>query len=726
MFKTLRAKGLAGTLDMGRFLLASPRDWLSETFESEQVRALLAAWGMHLDFAPDVGGGALFPYLEGMANQSFGMVLGKGGADTVTRALVRAIEARGGTVTCSAPVARIMHAGGRATGIVLADGREVTARRAVIGGVAPRALARLTGGTGDRRFDSGLARFSHAPGTMMIHLAMESLPDWAAGEELKRFAYVHLAPSMDQMARTYAQAQAGLLPDAPVVVVGQPTAVDPSRAPEGRHVLWLQVRMAPGTIQGDAAGEITATAWDQAAGPFAARAWPCWSARLRARAARSSASAPSPRPSSRPTTRTSWAATGLRFAPSVATLPLPAAARACGRLDPDQGASPDRGRRVARGGNRRRIGLSSGQKAGRRVNKTDNRISTMTLNRRSLLKLSAASMALGLAGLPSFAAIDELVIAYNVTLPSWDPTVGPSAVNPTIQGIYQSVFDQFIYQNPDLTPAPGLLTEWGWNEDRTKVIMKVREGVTWHDGSPFTAEDVAWSLNRAAQESTGNPIQFIWSTLGNFQVDGNTVTADVVRFEPTIFKWMYFLTGYVLPKAYYEKVGAEGFEAKPIGTGPYMVDSFERNAFVRLKANPNYWGGKPEFETVTIKFVPDAASRVAEIESGNSHVTLEMPYEEFDRLKAGGMTGYATPISDIGMIFLNDIDVMNDPNVRKAAAHAIDKQTIIDRLLSGYGVAIDTLETPEYEAYDPRSRCPTTPSSRCSCWLPRAMAPTIR
>ena len=324
----------------------------------------------------------------------------------------------------------------------------------------------------------------------------------------------------------------------------------------------------------------------------------------------------------------------------------------------------------------------------------------MNLNRRTLLKLSAASLALGAAGLPAFAAIDELVIAYNVTLPSWDPTVGPSAVNPTIQGIYQSVFDQFIHQNPDLSPAPGLLTEWGWNEDRTKISMTVREGVTWHDGSPFTAEDVAWSLERAANPDTGNPINFVWGTLGNFAVDGNTVTADVKQFDPTIFKWMYFLTGYVLPKAYYEKVGAEGFEAAPIGTGPYMLDSFERNAFVRLKANPTYWGGKPEFDTVTIKFVPDAASRVAEIESGNSHVTLEMPYEEFDRLKAGGMTGYATPISDIGMIFLNDIEVMTDPNVRMAAALAIDKQTIIDRLLSGYGVKIDTLQTPEYEAYD--------------------------
>ena len=334
----------------------------------------------------------------------------------------------------------------------------------------------------------------------------------------------------------------------------------------------------------------------------------------------------------------------------------------------------------------------------------------MNLNRRSLLQLSAASAALGLTGLPARAAIDELVIAYNVDLPSWDPTTGPSAVNPTIQGLYQSVFDQFILQQPDLKPAPGLLTDWGWNEDKTKVHMTVRDGVTWHDGSAFTAEDVAWSLTRAADEKTGNPIQFIWSTLANIKAEGNTVTADVARFEPTIFKWMYFLTGYVLPKAYYEKVGAEGFEAAPIGTGPYMVDKFERGAYVRLKANAAYWGGKPDFDTVTIKFVTDAAARVAEVESGNSHVTLEVPYEEYDRLKAT-LTGVAHPISDIGMIFLNDIDVMLDPNVRKAAVAAIDKQTIIDRLLSGYGVPIDTLETPDYLAYDASIKTPYDPDT---------------
>lgn len=327
-----------------------------------------------------------------------------------------------------------------------------------------------------------------------------------------------------------------------------------------------------------------------------------------------------------------------------------------------------------------------------------------TFSRRQTLKLGAATLITGiLAGRLPVAAQDAstLTIAFNVNLPSFDPTVGPSAVNPTIQAIYRSVFDQFVAQGPDLAFQPGLLTAWGWSDDKKQIWMDVREGVTWHDGSPFTPEDVVWSLERAAKAETGNPIQFVWSTAGNYKIDGNKITGDVLRFEPTFFKWMAFLTGYILPKAYYEKVGAEGFEKKPIGTGPYMVDAYEGNAFLRLKANPSYFGGKPAFETVIFKFVPDGTSRVAEIESGSSDVTLEIPYEEFDRLKdKDGLAGVATPISDIGMIFLNNIDAMLDKNVRLAAHHAIDKKAIVTRLLRGYGVPLDTLEAPEYDAYD--------------------------
>lgn len=269
VFKTLRAKRVAGSLDMARFLMQSPRQFLTQTFESPKVQAMLGAWGMHLDFAPDIAGGALFPYLEGMAGQAFGMVIGKGGADTIIRALISALRARGAVLETNASVSKVLHKNGKAVGIELADGRTIMARRAVIASTAPQALPRLTGT--DTAFDQKLRRFSHAPGTMMIHLALSDLPAWR-DPALRDYAYVHLAPSLDQMARTYQQAQAGLLPDEPILVVGQPTTVDPSRAPQGQHTLWLQVRMAPGTILGDAKGEITATTWPDAAEAFAERA----------------------------------------------------------------------------------------------------------------------------------------------------------------------------------------------------------------------------------------------------------------------------------------------------------------------------------------------------------------------------------------------------------------------------------------------------------------------
>src|SRR5712671_26414 len=100
-----------------------------------------------------------------------------------------------------------------------------------------------------------------------------------------------------------------------------------------------------------------------------------------------------------------------------------------------------------------------------------------TLTRRQALSLGAATFITGiLAGrtIVEAADSDTLTIAFNVNLPSFDPTTGPSAVNPTIQAIYRAVYDQYVGQNPDLSFASGLLTKWGWNEDKTKVWMDVR------------------------------------------------------------------------------------------------------------------------------------------------------------------------------------------------------------------------------------------------------------
>lgn len=190
--KTLRAKGFGGSLDLTRFLLQSPRQWLTETFENPYVQAMLGAWGIHLDFAPDVARGAMFPYLEGMAGQAFGMLIRQSGADTMVKALVAAIRARGGVVETNTPVARILQEGGKATGIQLSDGRKITVIKGVIAGVAPKAMLTLTGGA-TPAYDTAMSRFAHAPGTMMIHSALSNLPEWTV-KPLKSFAYAPITP----------------------------------------------------------------------------------------------------------------------------------------------------------------------------------------------------------------------------------------------------------------------------------------------------------------------------------------------------------------------------------------------------------------------------------------------------------------------------------------------------------------------------------------------------
>ena len=262
LWAAYRAKGAAGLGEIGRLLLSSPRDFLDRHFNHPKLKAAMAVWGLHLDFPPDAAGGALFPYLESMASQSFGMVIGQGGADTMIKALLGLLKAHGGELHLDTPVEAVLKQGGRATGIRLRGGATVEARRAVVANIHPGHLGTLLDGGLPNSFRDKIATFRPGPATMMVHYALDRLPPWAAGPDLHRFAYVHLAPDLAGMTRVYDQARAGLLPEAPALVVGQPTALDPSRAPDGKHVLWVQVRVLPSSIAGDASGEIDGTDWD--------------------------------------------------------------------------------------------------------------------------------------------------------------------------------------------------------------------------------------------------------------------------------------------------------------------------------------------------------------------------------------------------------------------------------------------------------------------------------
>ena len=263
LWKSRRALGKDWPFELTRLVTQSPRHFVSEFFESPEVQSLVAAWGMHLDFAPDLPGGALFPFLETMASQANGMVIARSGAASMIDAMVALLEDLGGEVVCETPVDRVIVAGGKTRGVV-ANGTTWSADRAVIANLTPQVLfGRLVDpALVPARFMEKVGGFRYGPGTLMVHVALDGPVPWSRAEA-GRHMYVHIGPYLDDMNLTYQQATAGLLPERPFLVVGQPTVVDPTRAPEGKHVLWVQARMMPGSVRGDAAGEVIGSDWNE-------------------------------------------------------------------------------------------------------------------------------------------------------------------------------------------------------------------------------------------------------------------------------------------------------------------------------------------------------------------------------------------------------------------------------------------------------------------------------
>jgi len=273
LFKGSRALGTSWTFDLARLMLQSSRHFAEEHFSSREMQALCASWGMHLDFPPDAPGGALFSFLETFASNANGMVLAEGGASAMIDALVAALKARGGEVELGTSVTQVLVEAGEAVGVEVESGEQIAADRAVVANLTPKILfgPLVPRSALPSRFVEQVDAYAHAPGGLMVHLALDGQPGWQAGDHVKQWAYVHIGPYMEDMTLAYQRAVGGLLPERPMLVVGQPTAIDSTRAPEGNHVLWVQVRVVPSQIRGDAAGEIEGRGWESVKHAYADR-----------------------------------------------------------------------------------------------------------------------------------------------------------------------------------------------------------------------------------------------------------------------------------------------------------------------------------------------------------------------------------------------------------------------------------------------------------------------
>ena len=259
--KMLRRLGRHGLLEFAGHALSTCRDWTTATFRAPEAHGLLAPWVLHTGLGPDNAVSGFMTQVIACAVQLGGMPVPVGGGTRLVDALAGIVRDAGGELRTGADVVRITVSGGRATGVALADGETVDATRAVVAGVTPTqlygSLLRPSDVPADVR--DAAARYRYGRAGMQIHLALDEPPRWKGPEadRLARTAIVHVTPGLDGVSRAVNEAERGLLPAEATIVAGQPCAVDPSRAPDGKWIVWIQLQELPaGPVRGDAAGEI--------------------------------------------------------------------------------------------------------------------------------------------------------------------------------------------------------------------------------------------------------------------------------------------------------------------------------------------------------------------------------------------------------------------------------------------------------------------------------------
>jgi phytoene dehydrogenase-like protein len=242
--RLLWRSGARGTLDLARLAVLPVRRLGQERFRGDGAPLLLTGNAMHSDAPPDAGGSGLLGWLLTMLGQDVGFPVPEGGAGALSEALAARFRAAGGEVLTGSRVTAVAVAGGRAVGVLTADGLRLRARRAVLADVAAPALYRDLLGPrhAPARLLDDLDAFQWDHPTLKVNWALASPVPWRAAEP-RRAGTVHLGVDLDGFVRAAADLSTGVVPRDPFVLLGQMTTADPTRSPAGTESAWAYTHL---------------------------------------------------------------------------------------------------------------------------------------------------------------------------------------------------------------------------------------------------------------------------------------------------------------------------------------------------------------------------------------------------------------------------------------------------------------------------------------------------
>lgn len=301
-----------------------------------------------------------------------------------------------------------------------------------------------------------------------------------------------------------------------------------------------------------------------------------------------------------------------------------------------------------------------------------------------------------LAGMTALAAllVSTLAVApvsaQTVTLAQG---VDPESLDPALDtlitsvGVMMNIYDALVWRDTDGNIIPALAESWEFPEP-DRMLIRLRQGVRFHNGDPFSADDVVFSYQRLFDESSPSPLL---SSLRGFvdsveKIDDHTVLVHMPGPRATVVPTLVRVP--ILPAAAFEAAGAEAFGEAPIGTGPFRFVEWQRNQRIVLERYDDYWRGPADVGQFVVRPIPEDFSRFASLVNGEVDIIANLTGERADEISQNPDLKVAA-VPSVRNLFMG-MDTRKPPfddlRVRQAMNHAVDKEALIEVIMGGYAV----------------------------------------
>lgn len=325
-------------------------------------------------------------------------------------------------------------------------------------------------------------------------------------------------------------------------------------------------------------------------------------------------------------------------------------------------------------------------------------------------KTAALALAFAFASAPFVAqdawAADEALarIALSGGLDRLDPVM---SANGTDLVVMSQIYETLLQIDPETGALKPKLAESFSAKTPTVWEIKLRKDVKFHDGTPLTAEDVKYTIDRILNKDLASPHYSQLTTISEVRaVDDHTVEIETTKPDPVLMRRMQPIGGsgrvFIVSKDYYEKHSPEELTNKPMGTGPYKLEIWQKGTSLTLVRNDDYWGEAPDVAKGVFTFIPENSTRVSALLQDEVDVIQRLPITDVERVKASQNAHVVS--SPYGLVHTLLLDSTKPPfddiDVRKAFAHALDTEDMVDGLLGEYGRALAVPMGPNVLQFD--------------------------